>query len=433
MRSRWKAALLEALAVVGSLLSARPAAAIPAFARKYSLSCTACHEAWPKLNDFGRAFRDNGYRLKTGSDDPTDQAPGYWPVSFRTSPGYSYTTMSSQPTDEGLQTIKTGTFEHPEADILAAGTVGHNVSFLAVIAGFGKDSTAEIESAWVRLNDLWGTSWLNLKVGKHEADLPRSAHRSLTLTQGYLVYSHRPGGDANDLEFDLAENQLGIELAGHDRGSRTRYAISLVTANGAQGNDSFLSSPTLYGHATHQFYPPSRALRQVRVGAFGIFGLSPSRFATQGGEPVPGTGHDNKRFSRTGGELALWLGPLATPAAVTVVLARGSEERELFAQGQRNATWYGGFVQAEFTPRVSITVFSRYDWVRNRQQPLEDFARSYGDEDALTGGLRSSLVYSNRAAVAVHAEYTWRRTRGIGADRVDVGANKFFSGIDVAF
>ena len=144
MRSWWTA-LSAAAGIVWGLASPQSAEAIPAFARKYSLSCTACHEAWPKLNDFGRTFRDNGYRLKTGTDDPTDQVPAYWPVSLRTSPGYSYTTTSNQATDEGLRALKTGSFEHPEADILAGGTVASKVSFLAVIAGFGKDSMAAIE------------------------------------------------------------------------------------------------------------------------------------------------------------------------------------------------------------------------------------------------------------------------------------------------
>ncbi len=433
MRWSWWTALSAAAGIVWGLASPQSAEAIPAFARKYSLSCTACHEAWPKLNDFGRAFRDNGYRLKTGTDDPTDQVPAYWPVSLRTSPGYSYTTTSNQATDEGLRALKTGSFEHPEADILTGGTVGSKVSFLAVIAGFGKDSMAAIESAWVRLDDLGGTSWLNLKLGKHEVDQPRSGHRSLTLTQGYLVYSHRPGGDANSLDFDLAENQLGIELAGHDRGSHTRYAVSLVTANGALGSNAFISSPTLYAHATHRFQPAPRGLRQVRIGAFGALGWSPSRFATEGGQPLPGSGHDNKRFSRMGGELGLWFGPLATPAAITAVLARGSEARELFAESQRDAIWYGGFVQAEATPRLSMTVFSRYDWIRNHQQPLDGFASSYRDEDALTGGLRYALVYSNRAAAAWHAEYTWRRTRAIGAAGLDIATRQFFAAIDFAF
>ena len=30
--------------------------AIPAFARKYGLPCSACHTAWPELNNFGQIF-----------------------------------------------------------------------------------------------------------------------------------------------------------------------------------------------------------------------------------------------------------------------------------------------------------------------------------------------------------------------------------------
>lgn len=37
--------------------------AIPAFARKNSISCSACHSAWPALNKTGRAYKENGYRF----------------------------------------------------------------------------------------------------------------------------------------------------------------------------------------------------------------------------------------------------------------------------------------------------------------------------------------------------------------------------------
>src|SRR5881409_925011 len=43
------------------------AAAIPAFARKYGMKCSACHLAVPVLNQFGQAFKDNGYRMKNGT------------------------------------------------------------------------------------------------------------------------------------------------------------------------------------------------------------------------------------------------------------------------------------------------------------------------------------------------------------------------------
>ncbi len=47
---------------IGFGAAPRTAFAIPAFARKYGLPCSACHEAWPKLNNFGLAFRDNGFQ-----------------------------------------------------------------------------------------------------------------------------------------------------------------------------------------------------------------------------------------------------------------------------------------------------------------------------------------------------------------------------------
>ena len=60
--------------------------AIPAFARKYGLPCSACHTAWPELNNFGQVFRDNGYQLMNDRDSPIWQNPSYFPISFRITP-----------------------------------------------------------------------------------------------------------------------------------------------------------------------------------------------------------------------------------------------------------------------------------------------------------------------------------------------------------
>ena len=85
-----------------------PASAIPAFARKYSLRCTACHESWPVLNDFGRNFRDNGYQLRLGRDDTVTADPGYWPVAVHITPQYLYTKTTNQATDQGVKDIGSG-------------------------------------------------------------------------------------------------------------------------------------------------------------------------------------------------------------------------------------------------------------------------------------------------------------------------------------
>jgi len=39
--------------------------AVPAFARKHELNCSACHTAYPQLSATGRQFKENGYRFLT--------------------------------------------------------------------------------------------------------------------------------------------------------------------------------------------------------------------------------------------------------------------------------------------------------------------------------------------------------------------------------
>ncbi|HWX91850.1 MAG TPA: hypothetical protein VNY29_04385, partial [Terriglobales bacterium] len=68
------------------LVSSQPSHAIPAFARKYGLPCSACHIGWPILNVFGQQFRDNGYQLGNERDSPIYQNNGYWPITFRVTP-----------------------------------------------------------------------------------------------------------------------------------------------------------------------------------------------------------------------------------------------------------------------------------------------------------------------------------------------------------
>src|SRR6202166_5484834 len=42
--------------------------AIPAFSRQYQTSCTTCHVNFPKLNDFGKAFKDAGFKFPKGDE-----------------------------------------------------------------------------------------------------------------------------------------------------------------------------------------------------------------------------------------------------------------------------------------------------------------------------------------------------------------------------
>jgi hypothetical protein len=48
--------------------------AIPAFARMYGTSCSTCHIDYPKLNDFGKAFKDAGFKFPK-DDESTIKIP----------------------------------------------------------------------------------------------------------------------------------------------------------------------------------------------------------------------------------------------------------------------------------------------------------------------------------------------------------------------
>src|SRR5438067_3067798 len=109
--------------------------AIPAFARKYGRPCSACHEAWPKLNNFGQTFKDNGYQLGNDRDAPIFQQPSYWPIALRITPNWHRERDSALPVDQsvtGVLGVSTQGFDLSGMDILTAGTLHKNISFLLV-------------------------------------------------------------------------------------------------------------------------------------------------------------------------------------------------------------------------------------------------------------------------------------------------------------
>src|ERR1700747_2394414 len=128
--------------VFGFLLSAflvlafsDPASALPAFARKYGLRLSACHEAWPMLNYFGQKFKDNGYQLMNDRDSPIWQNPSYWPATFRMTPNWHRESSDKVAVDTaaGPNTaevqLTTHGFDLSGLDFHTAGTLEKNISF----------------------------------------------------------------------------------------------------------------------------------------------------------------------------------------------------------------------------------------------------------------------------------------------------------------
>jgi hypothetical protein len=407
------------------------AEAIPAFARKYGMSCTACHLAWPILNQQGQLFRDNGYQFGTEKDEPVTLAPAYWPVAMRTTAAYQYSRTTNVTSDNGPITVTTGGVPQPPGvDVLSAGTIAKDISFLLILTGFSpSDGQAFAESAWVRVDNLGGSRWANLKVGKFEVDLPASAHRGVPLTNGYAIYGPRYG---SAVPFDLSSNQVGVELDGHSIDGTTRYAISMVSANGDPGSRGAWSSPLLYAHVQQAFETGNAVAPWIRLGALGAMGSWPTTFDQISSQPIPGTGRDNKTYSRVGAEVTGLLGYPATPFQYQVVYMYGQEAAGVSGPDSTKAHFSGGWLELNWVP-ISQNDYNANPWLLFGRLDVVRQGEGPGDFNGLTLGARRYLAVGPRASAAIHLEVSGGTTKGIADGGANVQTQAILAGIDFAF
>src|SRR2546427_8231775 len=202
--------------------------AIPAFARKYGLRCSACHTAWPELNAFGQRFKDNGYQLGNDRDSPIWQNNAYWPIAMRTTPQYRVENTTNQVTDAapGGKTITQAGSDLSGVDFLLLGTLYKDITF-GLVPTLDADGKTGLEAAFVRFDNLGNSPWANLKVGKFEPDNLLSEKRITWLSaNGTFLYAYHylPVGSANN--FGFGDNQIGPEFSGHSVNSYTRYSLA---------------------------------------------------------------------------------------------------------------------------------------------------------------------------------------------------------------
>lgn len=421
--------------------------AIPAFARKYGLRCSACHEAWPMLNYFGQKFKDNGYQMMNDRDAPIWQNNGYWPVTMRITPSWHRESSDKVAFDTptgpltGQQRITAHGFDVGGLDILSAGTLDKNISFLFVLSS---DETAafHFESVNARFDNLFGSPWLNLKMGKFELDNFVSEKRGLTLTAsggGFQLYHFVPVGD-NNIFGGIGDNQFGLEWMGHSANDRTRISATLVGSTA--GNVDLPGSNAYSG-----FFAGSQAfdtgkLGTQRVGFYAMVGQAPTNSLTATSDgvtaPIPGGGFGNKGFHREGFVGLFYLGKLD----FQVVTQHGSDNA-FFATstpagtplptGARAAVWNGAFVETHYVYSPQLIFLQRSEWIRMSQQAIPGTASNLGNIDNYVVGYRYMPFMNSRAGFAWHNEYSWIRMRGGAPDGTDLTSNSLMLGFDFDF
>ncbi len=441
--------------VILILSASQPASALPAFARKYGLRCSACHESWPMLNYFGQKFKDNGYQLMNDRDSPIWQNPSYWPMTLRMTPFWSRESTNKVPVDTaptGEQKLTQTGFNLSGLDILTGGTVEKNISFLLVPSA-DETGAFHFESVNVRFDNLFNSPWLNLKLGKFELDSFISEKRTLTLSANggpYQLFHFIPAGDGN-IFGQIGDNQIGVEWMGHSADDRTRLSAALFSST-----DGNVDVP--YGRNSYSgFFAASHAfdtgkLGVQRIGAYAMIGEAPTRYLLQNGGPLPGSGTANKDFERYGFEGLFYVGKLG----FQVFTQHGSDSAWFGAcygdiidpdtgcsnnntpgtlpPGTRRPTWNGAFVETHYVWNPQFTIFQRSEWVRMSQQAIPGTRSDLGNIDNYVVGYRYNPFMNNRAGFAIHNEYSWFRQRGTSpVTATDLTSNSLMLGMDFDF
>ncbi len=445
-------ALLLAFVV---LSASQPANAIPAFARKYGLRCSACHESWPMLNYFGQKFKDNGYQLMNDKDAPIWQNPSYWPVTFRIIPLWHRVSTGKVPVDSGAgQTEKRITangFDLSGLDFHTGGTLEKNISFYVLPSS---DATASFhfETVMARLDNVLGSTWLNVKLGKFEIDNLLSEKRILTLTANggiYQLYHFIPVGDGN-IFGQIGANQLGLEVMGHSYDDRTRFSAALLSTNNGQ-----VGLP--YGNSYTGFLAASRAfdvgkLGVDRVGGYLMIGEAPTSWLTSGGAPLAGSGAANKSFHREGFVGQFYFGQRFDVQVVTQhgwdsawfgqgygdfidgIAPNNNTPGTTLPPGSHAPVWNGVLIEPHFVYSPQLIFLARYETIKMSQQSTPGTRPDLGNIDTYTVGYRYNPFMTSRAGFALHNEFNLFHQVGTSmVTNTNINTSEVLAGFDFDF
>ena len=174
--------------------------AIPAFARKYKMSCQTCHSPMPRLKAYGDEFAGNGfvlsdkdaprYSVDTGDEDISLIRD--FPIAVRLEGYITYNNRNTEQSD----------FTAPYLlKLLSGGSIGTDLAYYFYFFLSERGEVAGVEDAYLMFNNLFSTE-LDVYVGQFQVSDPLFK-RELRLTyEDYQIYRTKVGRSDINLTYD---------------------------------------------------------------------------------------------------------------------------------------------------------------------------------------------------------------------------------------
>ncbi len=242
---------------------ASEALAIPAFARKYGMSCKVCHSPFPKLKPYGDEFAGNGFVIKD------KETPRYYvdtgdgllsllreiPIAIRFDGFLRFNNAGGKGLD----------FSSPFViKLLSGGEITKNISYYLYFFFTERGEVAGLEDAFIMLNNLFKTD-LDFYIGQFQVSDPLFKREIRLTYEDYQIYRVRVGNARANLTYDR-----GIMLTyGFPTG--TDLVLEVVNGLGLLPTDDVGSFDT-DRYKNFMLRLSQDLSNNLRVGAFGYTG-----------------------------------------------------------------------------------------------------------------------------------------------------------------
>jgi len=225
--------IIGLLMLVVAALTPDIASTVPAFARKYGLSCSTCHLAVPKLKDYGEEFAGNGFQLpdddepvrafKDAGDDRL-LLQRELPVAVRFDAFARYDTEAEADTD----------LEMPfGVKLLSGGAIAKDIGYYFYFYMNEKGEVAGLEDAYVHFNNIGGTEF-DVLVGQFQVSDPLFKRELRLSFEDYQIYKTRVGDSTTDLTYDR-----GLYMT-YSLPTNTDFVLEVVNGSGiGEADESF--------------------------------------------------------------------------------------------------------------------------------------------------------------------------------------------------
>ena len=370
--------------------------AMPVFARKYNMSCSTCHAAYPKLNEFGEQFADDNMRLPNWKDKtvPTGDdmlaLPDSVPLALRMQ-------AFMQVREAKVIDIETGDSVSADTDLqspyliklLSSAPLSEHISyyFYAIFAEKGDNGSVIVEDAWFSHDDIFGTD-ISLMLGQFQvSDLMFPREVRLTF-QDFMVY--RMAG----LTYDR-----GV-LFGYTAGPLD-LSLGLVNGNGIEENIT-INSPG-YKRPDHLFDNNNGKAVFARVGSdvagvnVGLFGYSGTQKNATG---IAGTDSGSRNTDKISygidlsgkfGNKTYWFAQLL------------QNDWDDFININTKYSWFGGFIGVDYihSDRWAYSLLYNYTDAND----LENTDTLYEGIDMNTVTLAASYYFMRNVKAVIEVNF----------------------------